>query len=117
MTPELQTLSLLSGVVGVCFHAEHQVIFNNLPPAYGTATAEALCRSVSRSLGTYRNAGRNVEQAFFQFPQSCVLVVASPHDNGHYLTFLVQDQTSVPKLLDPARAFLARQPKDLAVAG
>jgi hypothetical protein len=109
MTPELETISKLPGVVGVCFHQDHHVIFQNLPLAYGAATAESLSRAVSRALGTYHQAQRRVSQAYFQYPQSGVLVIVSPRANGQYLSILVQDQATILKLLEPARAFLARQ--------
>jgi hypothetical protein len=109
MTPEFEILSKLPGVVGICYHEEHRVLYQNLPPSYGAATAEALSRAVSRAMGTYRNAERTAEQAYFQFPQCSVLVISSPRGNGEYLSILVRDQAAVPNIISPARAFLTRQ--------
>ncbi len=109
MTTELDALSQIPGVVGVCFQHGSKVVYHTLPPAYGQATADSLADAVHNALAAYQDAGRRAKQLYLQFPEAAVLVLSSPLRDDQSVSVLVHSQTAVARVLGPCLAFLARQ--------
>lgn len=114
MTTELHAISNTPGITGLCLHRGTEVLHHNLPDTYGDAAASDLCHVVAGIFSAYSDVDRPVTQGYFQYPESGILVIKStrtgnPAAKECYLTFLVSDQSAIPAVLAPARAFLARQ--------
>ena len=106
MTPELYAIAGLPGVTGLCFHDGAGILHQNLPASWGPAAAGALGAAVESVFSGYAAAGRPLRHTYFQYPECGVLAVAGPE--RRFLTILVNDQTSLPAVIPPARAFLGR---------
>ena len=114
MTEELNAIAALPGITGLCLHRGDELLHHNLPAAMGNATATDLCHAVSGAFSAYAEAARPATQGYFEFPEGGVLVLRTGSPDGNsgrefFLTFLVRDQSVIPELLAPARAFLTRQ--------
>ncbi len=114
MTTELQAISNIPGITGLCLHRGTEVLHHNLPAAYGDAAASDLSHVVAGIFSAYTEVDRPVSQGYFDYPESGILVVKSARGKSAaakdcFLTFLVSDQSAVSAVLAPARAFLARQ--------
>lgn len=98
MNPALEKIANLPGVSGLLHHRGGIILAQRLPDHLSADQASALCNAVSRAFATYAGAGRLLREAWFEFPDRCVLVAALPSDDAvtapsEFLTMIVADRT------------------------
>jgi hypothetical protein len=95
MNAVLDSIDELPGVAGVVHHRRDLVLYHRLPEALPLHSAVALCTAVHRAFGAYAGAGRALREAWFEFPQFSVLVIARPSESpDEFLTLMISDRAS-----------------------
>ena len=98
MSPVLEKIANLPGVSALLHHRGGILLAQRLPDTLSADEASALCNAVSRAFAIYAGAGRLLREAWFEFPNRCVLVVARPSEDAiaapaEFLTMIVSDRT------------------------
>ena len=104
MSASLESLATLPGVAGLCAHRGGEITWSRLPDSISMERAAALCAAVSSAFATYAGAGRQLREAWFEFPEFCVLALPGAGTEDAMLTFFLTGRSCAGTVTGAARS-------------
>ena len=104
MSTAVDQLAALPGVTGICLHRGADMVECRLPEHVTGERAAALCAAVAGAFATYAGAGRQLREAWFEFPGLGVLAMPAPWQPEEMLTFFLTDRSHAGTATGAARS-------------